>query len=82
MKLIKETLGIKLPTFDYQNNAKKVCTYSFPLRSRLNNLPEDPEAANPVTPGADAAENDANDPDDNAFSPGVPELVDPCPDEL
>ena len=41
-------------------------TYIFPLRSRLNNLPEDPDAA------ADAAENDANDPDDNAFSPGVP----------
>ena len=43
-------------------------TYIFPLRSRLNNLPDDPDAA------ADAAENDANDPDDNAFSPGVPEF--------
>ena len=45
---------------------KRGSTYIFPLRSRLNSLPEDPDAA------ADAAENDANDPDDNAFSPGVP----------
>ena len=51
-------------------------TYSFPLRSRLNNRPEDPDAA------ADAAENDANEPDDNALRPGVPAFVVPCPDEL
>ena len=47
-------------------STKRSLAYIFPLRSRLNNLPEDPDAA------ADAAENDANDPDDNAFSPGVP----------
>ena len=56
-------------------------TYILPLRSlRLNSLPDDPEAA--AKPVADAAENEANDPDDNALSPGAPELVDTCPDEL
>ena len=55
-------------------------TYIFPLRSRLNSLPVDPAAA--AMPVADAAENEANDPEDSAFNPGVPELVDPCPDEL
>jgi hypothetical protein len=52
----------------------------LPLRSlRLNSLPDDPEAA--AKPVADAAENEANEPD-NAFSPGVPALIEGWPDEL
>ena len=57
----------------------KIITYIFPPRTRLNNLSEDPPPAMPV---ADAAENEENDPDDSALSPGVPTLVEPCPEEL
>ena len=56
-----------------------ITTYIFPPRTRLNNLSEDPPPAMPV---ADAAENEENDPDDSALSPGVPTLVEPCPEEL
>ena len=51
----------------------------MPPRTRLNNRSEDPPPAMPV---ADAAENEENDPDDSALSPGVPTLVEPCPEEL
>ena len=64
----------------FVNSHLNAITYILPLRSlRLNSLPDDPEAA--AKPVADAAENEANEPD-NAFSPGVPALIEGWPDEL